>query len=69
MAEFFGYQNYEVRSEEALPRVLVLTGNGNNIQCSTITEYLSEVWPYYGPGILKPYQDVGPVTSRGPNSC
>lgn len=69
MTEFFRYQDYGTRSQEALPRALVLTGTGNNIQCSTVTEYMSQVWPYYGPEILKLYQMVGPVKNCGPIHC
>lgn len=69
MPEFFRYQDYGVCPHEALPRALVLSGVGNNIQCSTITEYISQVWPYYGPEILKLYQRLGTVESRGLNRC
>lgn len=67
ITEFFRYQDYGTCTQEALPRALVLNGIGNNIQCSTVTEYISQVWPYYGPEILKLYQILATVESYGLN--
>lgn len=67
MMSFFRYQEYDIPLWEALPRAVVLTGHGNNIQSSTVEEYISQVWPYYGPEILKLYQWMG--TEKGPKHC
>lgn len=67
--EFFRYQTYELSPREALPQVLVLTGIGNNIQSSTFAEYISQVWPYYGPHILRLYQNLVSDEINGPSSC
>jgi hypothetical protein len=66
---FFRYQEYDIPPQEALPRALVLTGDGNNIQCSTIKEYMSQVWPHYGPEILKLYQRLVSLEIPGLNRC
>lgn len=67
MMSFFRHQDYGIPLWEALPRAFVLTGHGNNIQSSTVEEYISQVWPYYGPEILKLYQWMG--KEKGPKHC
>ncbi|KAK2607654.1 hypothetical protein N8I77_006317 [Diaporthe amygdali] len=69
MKSFFGYQNYDIPPREALPRALVLTGIGNNLQASTFAEYMSQVWPYYGPKILKLYQNMIAEENAGLFRC
>lgn len=67
--EFFKDQAYGISPREALPRILVLTGVANNIQSSTAAEYISRVWPYYGPQILRLCQDVLSEEIDGLSSC
>lgn len=69
ITDFLQYQDYGVPPREALPRALVLTGIGNNIQASTVTEYILQTWPYYGPEILKLYQRLGTREDRSLSRC
>lgn len=63
--EFFDFQEYDIAPHEALPRVLVLVGTDNNVQCSTVLDYVSTVWPFYGPKLIALYQAI----LRDGNEC
>lgn len=69
LMRFFSYQDYEICPREAFPRALVLTGLGNNVQALTVAEYITQVWPCYGPEILKLYQDMVTERTGGPCRC
>lgn len=58
LTEFLAYQDYPIPATEALPQVIVLVGADNNIQASTVSDYISDTWPFYGPVILALFQDL-----------
>lgn len=64
-------QDYQIPHAEALPRVLVFTGISNNVQASTVSEYISRVWPFYGPAILSILTELlrQGTTCREPRKC
>ena len=48
--EFF--KEYDCSPAEALPKVITITGDANNAQAATSTQYVTQTWPLSGPPVL-----------------
>jgi hypothetical protein len=48
----FEEQQYDVSAAEALPKVITLTGHGDNVQAVTCLDYMTQIWPQTGPAII-----------------
>ena len=55
---FFEKQQYNVSAANALPMVVTLTGEGDNVQAVTCLEYLTQTWPQTGPSIMQFLQQL-----------
>lgn len=55
---FFEKQQYNVSAVEALPKVITLTGEGDNVQAVTCLEYMTQTWPQIGPPIIQFLQQL-----------
>lgn len=51
--EFFQAQEYDVRLEDALPRVITFAGDERNAQAAGCLEYTEQMWPTAGPHVLQ----------------
>jgi hypothetical protein len=55
---FFEQQQYTETPAEALPKIITLTGSGQDSQAITCAEYLTQTWPLTGDVIIKLVQDM-----------
>jgi hypothetical protein len=49
---FFEMQQHDLPAGEALPKVITLTGYGDNVQAMTCFDYVAQTWPQAGPTIV-----------------
>ncbi len=59
---FHKEQEYEVSLEQMLGKAVVLTGYGKEVQITTCSEYMAQVWPETGPALLRCLQQASRVT-------
>jgi hypothetical protein len=58
LLEFLRDQGYQMKPEEALGKVITLTGTGTNAQALNTEQYVQQTWPLTGVTVLDALKDV-----------
>ncbi|EXL97681.1 hypothetical protein NOF04DRAFT_6872 [Fusarium oxysporum II5] len=67
IVEFFDSQQYSKPPDEALPRVITLTGSSSDAQASNCAQFLKQTWPVTGEMMLHLTGDLLKQEQAGPH--